>query len=77
MSEIYRLGDVLAPDEHEVGNPECPACYEEGYPRPCRCGGLVHSSFGDESVTEEGEENIWCYHGCDRCGDNYEEVERG
>jgi hypothetical protein len=58
---------------HEVGNKDCDAgwCGSSGYPRPCKCGGLIHADFGDE----DSDCNYWLYLKCDKCGEDYEEIE--
>lgn len=63
------LGDTN--DEHEVGNDKCPACFGDSDPKKCKCGGLIHTSFGDENY----DCDYWLYEKCDKCGDEFEEIE--
>lgn len=56
--------------EHEIGDKECSDCWS-GYPKPCKCGGLIHAEFGDENY----DMDYWLYYKCDLCGDDYEELE--
>jgi len=54
---------------HEVGNGNCPECWD-GYPVRCRnCGGLVHAQFGDEM-----DDGYYLEKCCDTCED-YDEGE--
>ena len=54
-------------DMHLVGNPECDACWQR--PTLCRCGGLIHSEYSDESYdSETGDESIFLEYCCDKCG---------
>lgn len=56
--------------EHEIGlDGECPECWK-GYPVKCKCGGNVHAEFYDESF-----DDVALSYKCDKCGDNYEELE--
>ncbi len=56
--------------EHEIGDKECGVCWS-GYPKPCKCGGLIHAEFGDENY----DGDYWLYYKCDLCGDDYEELD--
>lgn len=56
--------------DHEIGNANCDECWT-GYPKQCQCGGLVHAEFGDYIDCE----NAYLVYSCDKCGDNYDEVE--
>ena len=52
---------------HRVGNRQCNEGWCNGgdeYPKPCKCGGLIHADFGDED--EDG--GYWLYVKCDKCG---------
>lgn len=49
--------------EHEIGDTDCKECWS-GYPKPCRCGGLIHATFGDENY----DMDYWLYYKCDKCG---------
>jgi hypothetical protein len=40
-------------DFHEVGNPECPACYVP--PVPCTCGGAIHTQLDEGLEAVEGK----------------------
>ena len=50
--------------EHEVGDANCTSgwCGGWGYPRPCRCGGLIHADFLDEDC-----DNVLLSYKCDAC----------
>lgn len=61
---------IICGNAHEVGDTECGECWSN-YPKPCKCGGLVHTDFGDE----DADCNYWLYCKCDKCGDQYEESE--
>ena len=52
-------------EKHLVGDKNCIECWD-GYPRPCKCGGLVHGSFGGEM-----EDGYYLIYICDKCGDEY------
>lgn len=57
--------------QHKIGDIHCQAgwCNDRtGYPRDCKCGGLIHADFGDENNDCE----YWLYKKCDKCGENYE-----
>ena len=51
--------------KHEIGNVDCKVgwcgCFD--WPKACKCGGIIHADFGDE--TEDG---YWLYTKCDICG---------
>ena len=52
---------------HKIGDINCREgwCHSgEGFPKPCKCGGLIHADFGDEDM----DCNYWLYKRCDRCG---------
>lgn len=66
MTVLFRIGEDV---DHHVGDPQCPACWEE-YPSPCRCGGLMHAAAGEED--EDG--NVLLLTKCDRCGRTEEEL---
>ncbi len=57
-------------DNHEISNKECSDCWQ-GYPVPCKCGGLVHAQFGDEN----SDGDYWLEKFCDVCGSDYEEID--
>ena len=68
--ELFTVGSGFDADEgHEIGNPECPECWNP--PTQCNCGGLIHSAFGDENY----DGDYWLIHSCEKCRDNYDEVE--
>jgi len=52
--------------EHIIGDERCQECWRD-YPKKCKCGGLIHASFGDEDEDCE----YWLYEMCDKCGENY------
>lgn len=59
--------------EHRIGDGECCDGWCGGggwgnYPKPCRCGGLIHADFGDD-----GPGGYWLYRRCDQCGGDWEE----
>ena len=58
--------------QHEVGNDECTEgwCGCHGWPKNCKCGGLIHADFGDEGY----DCDYWLYMKCDLCGEDYEEA---
>ena len=49
---------------HSVGEESCKTgwCGGWGYPKPCKCGGLIHAEFDDES-----DDNVYLLYKCDRC----------
>ncbi len=49
-------------NEHEIGNEKCESCLRE--PIYCKCGGLIHNVFGDESYLYD----YWLFYKCDKCG---------
>lgn len=57
-------------DEHLEGNMNCDACWS-GWPRRHECGGLMHSSFGDENANGD----YWLVYKCDRCGESDGDLE--
>jgi hypothetical protein len=61
---------TIAEVAHHVADPECPACYED-YPEPCRCGGLVHATAGED---EDADGNPVLTTECDQCGRSEEEL---
>jgi hypothetical protein len=48
--------------EHAIGVPDCAECWS-GYPRLCKCGGLIHADFGD--YVGDG---YYLDTECDKCG---------
>jgi hypothetical protein len=67
MINYISFGDVQY--NHEVDNLDCQECWS-GYPKPCKCGGLIHAQFGDENL----DGDYWLFKHCDKCGDSYEEI---
>lgn len=59
--------------EHEIGNAKCDegwCAHGNEYPKPCKCGGLIHADYGDE----DSDEGYWLYEKCDKCGDDFDPV---
>ena len=59
--------------QHEIGNSNCSVGWctsGDGFPKRCKCGGLIHADFGDE----DSDCDYWLYKKCDKCGEDYEEV---
>jgi hypothetical protein len=58
---------------HTVGDATCETEWcnggNGGYPKRCKCGGLIHAAFGDEHY-----EGYWLYEKCDQCGSDHEEA---
>lgn len=52
--------------DHKKGDVNCSECWPD-YPKLCKCGGLVHAEFGDESW-----DDYYLIRECDQCGDKYE-----
>lgn len=51
---------------HKIGDINCREGWcgpGDGFPKPCKCGGLIHADFGDEDM----DCNYWLYERCDRC----------
>jgi hypothetical protein len=65
--EKFSIGDDVS---HRVGDAQCSACATE-FPEPCRCGGLVHASLGEE---EDLEGNALMSTRCDQCGRTDEDL---
>ena len=70
MVRLFTLG---AEDNHTVGDHACPACLEN-YPEPCRCGGLVHATAGEEQDTEGNPVLVTACDVCGRSEDQLDEV---
>ena len=62
--KYFEVGDCGI--KHEIDNPNCHECWHE--PSRCKCGGLIHTEFGDEDY----DGDYWLYHKCDRCGEDWE-----
>jgi hypothetical protein len=67
MGRFFTLG---ADVEHAIGDHDCQAC-PEGYPEPCRCGGLVHAAVGEVDV----EGNPTLLTACDICGRSEDQLD--
>lgn len=68
----FTLGD--SSEGHAVGDHDCNAGWcggDNGYPKPCPCGGLIHAEFGDY----EDSSGFWLWTKCDACGRTVHEVE--
>ncbi len=74
VKKLFCVSDCNSEDdgEHYVGDPDCSSCFGIHYPKKCKCGGLIHSDFGDE-LGEDCE--YFLIYKCDKCGDNYEFAE--
>jgi len=68
--EKFEVGSGLDAVEHEKGNPNCSKCWTD-FPKKCKCGGLIHAEFGDESY----DGDYWLYYKCDECGSTDEPEE--
>jgi hypothetical protein len=56
---------------HRIGNAKCQEGWCDGgagWPKACKCGGLIHADFGDEN----SDCDYWLHQKCDRCGDEHE-----
>lgn len=67
--DTFTFGDWGDRELHRRGDEACAEglCKGKGageYPLPCKCGGLIHANFGDES----SDGDYWLYEKCDRCG---------
>jgi hypothetical protein len=67
MERVFTLGTDT---DHTVGDHGCPACPED-YPEPCRCGGLIHATTGDEDV----DGNPALITACDVCGRSEDQLD--
>jgi hypothetical protein len=65
---LFKLGEEV---DHRADDRECPECCE-GYPEPCRCGGLIHAAAGE--IDAEG--NPMLLTECDHCGRSEESEEQ-
>ncbi len=52
--------DIL--EGHSLGNSKCKYCVE-GFPRPCRCGGLFHAN-----IQKANGNGYIQFDQCDKCG---------
>lgn len=57
-------------DRHEKGNKECSECFTK--PKKCKCGGLIHSEFGDYTSYD----SFYLEYACDNpeCKENYDTI---
>lgn len=53
---------IIDGSPHVRGSKSCGYCWPN-FPEPCKCGGLIHASFGDENDDCE----YWLYYRCDKC----------
>jgi hypothetical protein len=63
MSE--KFFEIGGNKNHKVGDKRCPECFGSAWPVPCKCGGEIHSEFGDEN----SDGDYWLYTACDQCGE--------
>lgn len=55
---------------HIIGNASCTEGWcGTGWPKKCRCGGLIHADFGDEDM----DCDYWLHEKCDQCGEDFDE----
>ena len=54
--------------KHTIGDKECSECWYE--PRYCKCGGIIHSQYIDETW-----DDLYISHICDKCGIDYERID--
>jgi hypothetical protein len=59
--DTFIVGEEL---NHRPGDPRCPACVPD-FPEPCRCGGLMHASLGND---EDLDGDPLLATRCDQCG---------
>jgi hypothetical protein len=68
---------MLDDEEHRIGDPDCDGGWcDKGrgrwcYPRPCKCGGLIHAGPGDY----DNGGNFYLQKKCDQCGYDFEEAD--
>lgn len=67
---IYKKYIEIDGDEHIIGDTECNNCWSDNYPKKCKCGGLIHQQFIDESY-----DSVCTAKRCDNCNDDYEEID--
>ena len=48
--------------KHQIGQSSCDECLN-GYPRKCRCGGMIHAEYGGQNSPSK--------YICDKCGDRF------
>lgn len=63
MAEFFTFTGVGG-SRHSIGDSNCTTCFDRiGY--PCKCGGRIHSEFGDEH--DNGDYYVlYC---CEKCGE--------
>lgn len=52
----------IGSSKHQIGQSSCDECLS-GYPRKCRCGGMIHAEFGGQNSPSK--------YLCDKCGDRF------
>ena len=60
---------VVGGQEHTPGDRKCCECWA-GYPRTCKCKGLIHCQF----MRENWEGELHFLFSCDNCGEDYKEL---
>ena len=61
----------MVSDKHKIEgtlDPRCRGCFWESKLKRCRCGGVIHNEFEDETFDGEDEHVITSDH-CDSCDD--------
>lgn len=64
---LFQVGEEM---NHRVGDGRCAEC-PEGYPEPCRCGGLMHAAVGEPIDAEE----VVLVTRCDSCGRSEDQLD--
>lgn len=62
MTEYDPVVDL---SDHDIGNPNCRACWMDTTTICKHCGGIVHEEFGDDWSNYEG---YWTVFKCEGCG---------
>jgi hypothetical protein len=65
---LFTVGEEV---NHQIGDHDCPVCVE-GYPEPCRCGGLMHAASTGE---EDADGNLVLVTCCDVCGRSEDQLD--
>jgi hypothetical protein len=52
----------IGSSKHQIGHSSCDECLS-GYPRKCRCGGMIHAEFGGQNMPSK--------YLCDKCNDKF------
>jgi hypothetical protein len=68
--KLFTVGEEV---EHVSGNHGCPECVD-GYPEPCRCGGLIHGASTGETDTDGNPVLVTACDACGRSEDMLDEV---